>query len=425
MSLLEYNIMKARHGRYADTAENRRLHRVGQEYGHAAKEEPEAGPGAKKGGDDDGGGKRTYDTARKELSTVLSNKDEFIKKYGQDEFDRRVGALVGEARELRSADNQAAADRDFEEAKKPSKPEDNRSKKEKRTERLEKYKEQLRKVQEKMGQEGETEESRKMGEALEAKWKAKIEKLEAKVNRGRKPDTGAGVKEALDSLSGSLAKMKNPNASDAEREAAKEEVDAKLAEIKEKFVEPEKELSYAEKRVLKLLSQSSSKYNDISKVEVRETPKGNWELVYDGKEVSIVNRNQFDHDELLGAGLLKVEETSDSEWLPWDSGFEPSEKLRELYSERKTVLQDAKGYDKEHPRYKALKEKADGLEEEYNKLRRKEEDEFKARRENEEFEAFVEKFEKDYRRDPSKVLPTKSSEIREMALKEWNRNKNK
>ena len=37
--ILKNDLFKARHGIYADTAENRRLHRVGQEYGHAAKEE--------------------------------------------------------------------------------------------------------------------------------------------------------------------------------------------------------------------------------------------------------------------------------------------------------------------------------------------------------------------------------------------------
>lgn len=37
--ILKNELFKARHGIYADTPENRRLHRVGQEYGHAAKEE--------------------------------------------------------------------------------------------------------------------------------------------------------------------------------------------------------------------------------------------------------------------------------------------------------------------------------------------------------------------------------------------------
>lgn len=39
----EAPIEKARHGVYADNAQNRRLQRVGQEYGHAAKEDPEVG----------------------------------------------------------------------------------------------------------------------------------------------------------------------------------------------------------------------------------------------------------------------------------------------------------------------------------------------------------------------------------------------
>lgn len=39
----EAPIEKARHGVCADNAQNRRLQRVGQEYGHAAKEDPEAG----------------------------------------------------------------------------------------------------------------------------------------------------------------------------------------------------------------------------------------------------------------------------------------------------------------------------------------------------------------------------------------------
>lgn len=39
----EAPIEKARHGVYADNAQNRRLQRVGQEYGHTAQEKPEAG----------------------------------------------------------------------------------------------------------------------------------------------------------------------------------------------------------------------------------------------------------------------------------------------------------------------------------------------------------------------------------------------
>lgn len=46
------DLFKAAHGRYSDTAKNRRLHRVGQEYGRAAKEEV-PGPGRKPAQQDD------------------------------------------------------------------------------------------------------------------------------------------------------------------------------------------------------------------------------------------------------------------------------------------------------------------------------------------------------------------------------------
>lgn len=45
----EVEIEKARHGVYADNAQNRRLQRVGQEYGHAAKEKDPAAEGGKSG----------------------------------------------------------------------------------------------------------------------------------------------------------------------------------------------------------------------------------------------------------------------------------------------------------------------------------------------------------------------------------------
>lgn len=42
---------------------------------------------------------------------------------------------------------------------------------------------------------------------------------------------------------------------------------------------------------------------------------------------------------------------------------------------------------------------------------------------SEDFEAFAEKFEKNYRRNPNRTVPTKSSEIRELARKEWEKMK--
>lgn len=65
---------KARHGVYADNATNRKLNRVGQEYGHAAKEK-EKSPKVKSGGQDDSG----YQKMAKEAS------DKALKRASEDE----------------------------------------------------------------------------------------------------------------------------------------------------------------------------------------------------------------------------------------------------------------------------------------------------------------------------------------------------
>jgi len=63
---------KARHGTYADTAQNRRLNRVGQEYGHKAKEKQPSGQSTKKTEEVSGkGGKTVADHAADTDSEVL------------------------------------------------------------------------------------------------------------------------------------------------------------------------------------------------------------------------------------------------------------------------------------------------------------------------------------------------------------------
>jgi len=58
----------------------------------------------------------------------------------------------------------------------------------------------------------------------------------------------------------------------------------------------------------------------------------------------------------------------------------------------------------------------------YEKLKKQLEQVEKTEQEKD-FEAFAEKFEKNYRRDPNRTVPTKSSEIRELARKEWEKMK--
>lgn len=91
------DIVKAAHGRYADNAQNRRLHRVGQEYGKAAQEKDKDG---KKQGVADGesGEKpsRNGDSVKRDISILEENKDKIIEKYGQEAYDKKIEALKKE-----------------------------------------------------------------------------------------------------------------------------------------------------------------------------------------------------------------------------------------------------------------------------------------------------------------------------------------
>lgn len=91
------DIVKAAHGRYADNAKNRRLHRVGQEYGKAAQEKDKDG---KKQGVADGesGEKpsRNGDSVKRDISILEENKDKIVEKYGQEAYDKKIEALKKE-----------------------------------------------------------------------------------------------------------------------------------------------------------------------------------------------------------------------------------------------------------------------------------------------------------------------------------------
>lgn len=95
------DIVKAAHGRYADNAQNRRLHRVGQEYGKAAQEKDKDG---KKQGMADGesGEKpsRNGDSVKRDISILEENKDKIIEKYGQEAYDKKIEALKKEGEDF-------------------------------------------------------------------------------------------------------------------------------------------------------------------------------------------------------------------------------------------------------------------------------------------------------------------------------------
>lgn len=95
------DIVKAAHGRYADNAQNRRLHRVGQEYGKAAQEKDKDG---KKQGVADGesGEKpsRNGDSVKRDISILEENKDKIVEKYGQEAYDKKIEALKKEGEDF-------------------------------------------------------------------------------------------------------------------------------------------------------------------------------------------------------------------------------------------------------------------------------------------------------------------------------------
>lgn len=108
MSLLDKilinSLFKAAHGRYADNAKNRRLHRVGQEYGHAAKEEV-PGPGRKPVQQDD---EQKNPLAAKldtlsptQLSKLVDVSEKKLKEFkgkGYEQGAKKLEEIVREAR---------------------------------------------------------------------------------------------------------------------------------------------------------------------------------------------------------------------------------------------------------------------------------------------------------------------------------------
>lgn len=87
---------KARHGTYSDTAKNRKLNRVGQEYGHKAEEKQPSGQRTKKTEETSGAGGKTVadhaaDTDSKVLKKVVDDPDAKpeLKEAAQSELKKR------------------------------------------------------------------------------------------------------------------------------------------------------------------------------------------------------------------------------------------------------------------------------------------------------------------------------------------------
>ena len=102
--ILNGDLFKAAHGRYADTAKNRRLHRVGQEYGHAAKEEV-PGPGRKPAHQDDEQknplSAKLDSLSPAQLSKIVDTADKKIQEFKDKGYEQGVQKLEEISREAR------------------------------------------------------------------------------------------------------------------------------------------------------------------------------------------------------------------------------------------------------------------------------------------------------------------------------------
>lgn len=161
------DIVKAVHGRYADTAKNRRLHRVGQEYGKAAQEKDK---GEKKQGapDDESGEKpsRNGDSVKRDISILEENKDKIVEKYGQEAYDKKIESLKKEGEDFEQKETVKQLK---ERADKQDAEEEERKKAEKRAKRQEKRRARHA---------AKREAAKKAKEEAEAKAKAEAEQKE-------------------------------------------------------------------------------------------------------------------------------------------------------------------------------------------------------------------------------------------------------
>lgn len=90
--------------------------------------------------------------------------------------------------------------------------------------------------------------------------------------------------------------------------------------------------SAGEKRVMSAIQTFSSKYTNKNLVELEKTPKGNWDVRYDGHRLGIINGDQITEAEARAAGFLPPEKAKQSgKSLPEPNEGEKWEDFAERY----------------------------------------------------------------------------------------------
>lgn len=266
---------KARHGTYADTAENRRLNRVGQEYGHKAEEKQPSGQRTKKTEEASGAGGKTVadhaaDTDSKVLQKVIDDpkaKPE-LKEAAQAELKKR-----GEGKK---DDEEIPFDVNLEVAQQMWSDVES----DKYDEALESGDEQTQKKLLKIAIERAKEKGIEidMTETLKKDFKEKFGKTDNSILKRI--------------VSGDL------RASEDEKGWAKEILDERKKEEKKKLTADS---------VINFLKSFNSKWTDINKVVAFETKANGryyWEMDYDGEYTDVlIPKSKFSEDDLKEIGI--------------------------------------------------------------------------------------------------------------------------
>lgn len=181
------DIVKAAHGRYADNAKNRRLHRVGQEYGKAGQKDEKSGD--KRGAEEDSGEKpsRNDDSVKRDISILEENKDKIVEKYGQEAYDKKIESLKKEGEDFEQKETVKQLK---ERADKQDAEEEERKKAEKRAKRQERRRARHA---------AKREAAKKAKEEAEAKAKAEAEQKEKQLKTSKAEEVekaGASPEEA-------------------------------------------------------------------------------------------------------------------------------------------------------------------------------------------------------------------------------------
>ena len=95
VNLLDISIQKSLSGRYKDNSENRRLHRVGQEYHH----------GSQQGEDNDN--ERQIKALQSKIEQMKKNKHIFIEQGGEIKYNRALKTLESKLNEIKGSSKSA------------------------------------------------------------------------------------------------------------------------------------------------------------------------------------------------------------------------------------------------------------------------------------------------------------------------------